>query len=199
MSSENIIKVDISTVRHLGLLRKGFDCAELKEDKVYNADETHFFFNIVNGKTLRTSGDQQICYEGISSGFERITMLDPLSDDQAAIIEPSILTLRTKIGAILFEVSLTTFREFHIKCTKRLDGHCNHNQVAERRTFDKCTAGRRSSNSLRRQLQLSQTQKEDVLNVVDAVRTTLRYFPARTTDLIQPCNLFVIQKLKDAW
>lgn len=32
-----------------------------------------------------------------------------------------------------------------------------------------------------------------------AIRTRMRYLPPNTTDLIQPCTFFVIQKIKSAW
>lgn len=40
---------------------------------------------------------------------------------------------------------------------------------------------------------------EDVLNEAEAIRTTLRCFPANITELNQPRDSFVIQKLKDSW
>ena len=38
----------------------------------------------------------------------------------------------------------------------------------------------------------------DVLDAAERIPTILQYFPANATDLVQPCDSFVIQKLKDA-
>lgn len=46
----------------------------------------------------------------------------------------------------------------------------------------------------------SRHNSTDTLRVVmDAVRTTLHYFPPKCAHLIQPCDSFVTQNIKSAW
>lgn len=58
MNPEKIIELKESTVCHLCRLKRGFDSGDLQKYHVSNADETHFGFNMGNGKTIGMSGDQ---------------------------------------------------------------------------------------------------------------------------------------------
>lgn len=44
--------IEKSVAFHLGTLKRAFDPGLLNEDRVENADETHFIFNMDNGKKL---------------------------------------------------------------------------------------------------------------------------------------------------
>ena len=56
MSPENQLYIEKAVAFHLGELKKGFESGELDEDLVENADETHFLFNIDNGRTVGMRG-----------------------------------------------------------------------------------------------------------------------------------------------
>lgn len=60
---------------HLGCLKRGFESRELEEGMVENADETHFVFNMDNGRTLGLKGDEHVKYADVVSGDEGITMM----------------------------------------------------------------------------------------------------------------------------
>lgn len=40
---------------------------------------------------------------------------------------------------------------------------------------------------------------EDIVNAADNIRTNIQNFPPNTTELVQPCDALVIQKIKTAW
>lgn len=40
---------------------------------------------------------------------------------------------------------------------------------------------------------------KDILGSAEAIRTNLHLFPPNTTELVQPCDAIVIQKIKAAW
>ena len=43
------------------------------------------------------------------------------------------------------------------------------------------------------------TTTTDLIQAMERINTELRYFPPNATHLIQPCDSFVIQKIKRAW
>lgn len=40
---------------------------------------------------------------------------------------------------------------------------------------------------------------EDILNAAEVIRSNMNYLFPNSTDLLQPCEYFIIQKMKDAW
>ena len=60
MSPDKQLFIDKTVAFHLGELKRGFDSGSLNEDMIENADETHFIFNIDNGRTIGFRGDEEI-------------------------------------------------------------------------------------------------------------------------------------------
>lgn len=56
------MKIKKEVAKHLGKLKKGFDCGDLEENNLSNADYTHFKFNMDIGGTLATFGDREVKY-----------------------------------------------------------------------------------------------------------------------------------------
>lgn len=56
-------------------MERGFESGTLPEDDKGNSDETHFVFNMGNGKTLALIGDKDVKYTYVFSCGERITMM----------------------------------------------------------------------------------------------------------------------------
>ena len=75
VSREKQEYIEKSIVYHMGYLKRAFRSAELQEEFVENADETHFVFNIDNGRTIGLRGDDHFKYADIVSGDEWITMM----------------------------------------------------------------------------------------------------------------------------
>lgn len=66
---------------HLGSLKRGFESGYLNEDRVENADETHFVFSMDNGRTIGLRGDEDVKYADAMSGDECITMMVRVTGD----------------------------------------------------------------------------------------------------------------------
>lgn len=52
ISPSNQEWIENSVSFHMGVLKRGFECGELNEECVENADVTHFLFNMDNGRTI---------------------------------------------------------------------------------------------------------------------------------------------------
>lgn len=51
-----LLQIEKSVAYHLGKLKRGFESGLLNEDRIENADETHFVFKMDNGKTSGSKG-----------------------------------------------------------------------------------------------------------------------------------------------
>jgi hypothetical protein len=60
---------------HLGKLKRDLESGALIEDNVENGDETHFYINLDNGRTLGFIGDEHVKYADVVSGGIGMTML----------------------------------------------------------------------------------------------------------------------------
>lgn len=81
---------------HLGVLKRGFEAGILKEDTIENADETHFIFNMDNGRTLGFKGEQEVKYADVVSGGDPITLMVRLTGGKNARIETPFLIFKNK-------------------------------------------------------------------------------------------------------
>ena len=82
---------------HLGELKRGFESGELDEDLVENADETHFVFNMDNGRTVGMRGDEHVKYADVASGDEGITMMVRITGGRNARVEAPMLVSKFKL------------------------------------------------------------------------------------------------------
>eukprot|EP00171_Calliarthron_tuberculosum_P003520 IDg3520t1 len=55
---------------------------QIDENDLGNADETHFLFNVDNGRTLGFAGQSEVKYADVVSGGEGMTMLVRLSGEE---------------------------------------------------------------------------------------------------------------------
>lgn len=75
VNAEKQEQIEKSIAINLGTMKRAFDSGELCEDMVENADETHFVFNMDNGKCVGFRGDQTVTYADIMAGDEGITVM----------------------------------------------------------------------------------------------------------------------------
>ncbi len=60
----------------MGRAKKGeFESGQLNENQIENADETHFVFNMDNGRTVGFRSQEHVRYADVPSGNEGITMM----------------------------------------------------------------------------------------------------------------------------
>eukprot|EP00171_Calliarthron_tuberculosum_P021226 IDg21226t1 len=79
-----------------GILKRAFNLNLLNEILIENADETHFVFNMDNGKTLGFCGAMEVKYGDVMSGGDPITTTIRLTGGLAAMIQPPMLIFRNK-------------------------------------------------------------------------------------------------------
>lgn len=96
MSPEKTNKRKKDVARYLGRHKKSFESGKLDEQCTSNADETHFAFNMDDGRTLRFTIDKDVRYADVTSGTEVMTMLVRMSGGIYVRIEPSFMLIKNK-------------------------------------------------------------------------------------------------------
>lgn len=81
---------------YLRSLKRAFESGEFQEDFVENADETHFVFNIYNGRTDGLKGDEHVKYADVVSQEERMTMMVRGIGGRHASVQPLRLVFKNE-------------------------------------------------------------------------------------------------------
>ena len=79
---------------HLGMLKRGFESGQFQEDLIENADETHFIFNMDNGRTIGFRGEECVQYADVVAGDEDMTMMVRLTGGRDARFETPMLVFK---------------------------------------------------------------------------------------------------------
>lgn len=199
LSPEKTVLLEKEIAAHLGRLKKGFQCGDLREEDISNADETHFVINMDNGKTLGVCGDQEVRYADVTSAGEGMTLVVRLSGGPAARIEPPLIIFMNKnrsypIRGVMDNIPGVAYRTGP---KGWMDSINMIEWLREPRVI------RPLPNNRLRIMYIdncsSHNMDEHVLDAAENIRTTLCYFPPNSTAYTQPCDSFVIQKIKDAW
>lgn len=153
-----------------------------------------------NGKTIGMPGE--VRYADVVSNSGGIAMLVRLSSAQAEKLERTFLIFTYKdqndqirlVPDNVPGVSCRTGQQGWIDSTNMLQ--C----LNEKRAIKEFPDRKRQKKMLTLFIDNCSFHiiREYVLNLTKSIRPTLLYFPANTTELNQPCDYFVIQKLKDA-
>lgn len=198
-SPANLQYIERAVAHHLGELKRGFEGGRLNENYVENADETHFVFNMDDGRTLGFRGDNSVKYADVVSGGEAITMMVRLTGGVNARIETPMLIFKNvkrsyPIQGVPDNVPGVCYRTGP---KAWMDGKVFKAWLSEPRAIkplpfeqmrilfiDNCSG----------HVIDSETREE-----LRRIRTKIRKLPPNATHLIQPADSFVIQKIKDAW
>jgi hypothetical protein len=163
---------------------------------VENGDETHLKVNVDNGRCLAAIGDADDKYADVVSGGMGATLFVRLSGGYTCVIMPGFVNFQTaggypisevedKAPGVLYRVDPKRWMDRKVMAEYFREKRANFLlEEAKRRVLyvDNCgghNQTKRSEEALRR------------------IRTTVRYLPPNSTHLIQPCDSFIIQKLKD--
>lgn len=198
-SPEKQTFIEKSVAHHLGELKRGFESGALKEEMIENADETHFIFNMDNGRTIGFRGDEEIKYADLVSGDEGITMMVRLTGGRDARIQPPMLIFKNDncsypIRGVIDNVPGVCYRS-----GKKgwMDKRVFKEWLSEPRAISKPLNGRRRT--LFVDNCSGHNENDDTALLLSRINTNLKKFPANATDLVQPADSFVISKIKDAW
>lgn len=199
MSPQKELEIEIDVSRHLGKLKRMLSSGEVDENNIGNADETHFVVNMDNGRTLGFAGSSDVKYADVVSGGEGMTMLVRLSGGRDARIEPPFMVFMNKgrnypIRGTPDDVDGVAYRTGP---KGWMDTLVMPQWLSEERVIKALPNGRRrvlfvDNCSGHNSTAAMQTACQNI-------RTEIHYFPPNATHLIQPCDSFVIQKIKRAW
>lgn len=199
LSPEKELQIERDVARHLGQMSRLLSSGEVDENDLGNADETHFIINLDNGRTLGFAGEDDVKYVDVVSGGEGMTMVVRLSGGRDAKIEPPFMVFMNKdrnypIRGTPDDVPGTAYRTGP---KGWMDTKVMPQWLGERRVIRELSGGRR------RVLFVDNCSGHngtfDLKEAAENIRTDIRYFPPNATHLIQPCDSFIIQKIKRAW
>lgn len=198
-SAEKKELIEREVAFHLGGLKRGFDDKSLDEECIFNADETHFCINLDDGHTLAMKGDKEVKYSDVVSGDMGMTMMVTLGGGSKP---------RFEIPMMIFQNDRCSHPIQGVPDT--VPGVCYRSGPKgwmDTRVFEEWLDERRILAPL-------PGEKERVLFVdnasghkltstaIAALRrscTRLQFLPKNATDLCQPADSFIIQKIKTVW
>ena len=183
----------------LGCIARAIQSGSIDDNDIENADETHFMINFDNGYTLGFRGDETVKYADVTSGGEGMTMMMRISGGTKSYIENPFMLFKNKdcsypVRGIPDDVPGVCYRTGP---KGWIDSRVMVEWVCERRALSPLPNGRKrilfvdncSGHNMNAELR----------SALEKSNTELRYFPANATDLMQPADSFVIQKIKAAW
>lgn len=183
----------------LGNTAREFMAGTLLEENVENADETHFLINVDDKKTLGFRGDDEVKYADVTSGGEGMTMLVRISGGALSMVEAPFMIFKNldrsyPIRGLPDDVPGVSYRSGP---KGWIDNTVMQQWAQEPRALEKLPQGRRRvlfmDNCSGHKL------TDALLEKLEKVNTEIRFFPPNATDLLQPADSFVIQKIKMAW
>ncbi|KAL3700031.1 hypothetical protein R1sor_018053 [Riccia sorocarpa] len=191
--------MEVLVAFHLGEVSREFTSGQLDEDMAENVDETHFVINMDNGRTLGFQRDQEVRYADVVSGGQGMTMIVRLSGGRNAQIETPMLIFQNKdrsypIRGVPDNIPGACYRTgpkgwndskvFPLWCKEKraiardLEGHTRILYM------DNCSCHNNTP-------ELGAALRE--------INSVVRKLPPNSTYLSQPCDSFVIEKIKQEW
>lgn len=199
MSPRKEEEIELTVAAHLGTMSGLFEGHRLDEDDIENADETHFVINVDNGRTLGFCGTSEVKYADVVSGGEGFTMIVRLSGGRDSKVEAPFIVFKNKdrhypIRGVPDNVDGVAYRTGpkgwidrtvmpQWRSERRIISRLPHDRLRVL-YVDNCSG---------------HTNTMELEKACDVINTKIKYFPPNATHLVQPCDSFVIQKIKRAW
>ncbi|KAL3678568.1 hypothetical protein R1sor_021524 [Riccia sorocarpa] len=192
-------QIERSVAVHLGMLAGQFQSGQLDENLIENIDETHFVINMDNGKTLGFRGDNHVKYADVVSGGQGMIMVVKVTGGVHARIGTPFMIFANQdcnypIGNVPDNVPGVAYRT-----TKKafITSACLAEYYRERRCNRPDSQGRKITQWLDNAPEHTRTAAID--QALAEINYDVRSLPENVTHLIQPCDSFIISKIKDAW
>lgn len=191
--------IERSVAYHLGVLQRGFNDGTFLEETIENADETHFVVNFDNGKTLGFIGDNHVKYADVVSGGEPMTMMVRISGGVHATIHPPMIIFKNDkcsypikgvpdtVPGVCYRTSKKGWMDSVKWMEWLLEARAIHRMHGDQRRslfVDNCP---------------SHGLSDEVNEALKTINTVLYKLPPNATDLVQPADSFIIQKIKEVW
>lgn len=200
VSAERQQHIDKEIAFHLGVVLRDFKSGVLDEDVVENVDETHFVINMDNGKTLGFRGDENVKYADVVSGGIGMTMVVRITGGPLARIEvPMIIFqndncsypirgLEDAVPGVAYRTARKGFMTSVVwkQWLSEPIVQSTRNQGNRTRVIWCDNYGGHKDDSA-------------VQDCLTRLNASVRKLPPCSTDKVQPCDSFVISKVKDAW
>ena len=199
MSPRKEEKIELTVAAHLGRMSGLFESHIIDENNIENADETHFVINVDNSRTLGFCGTSEVMYADVVSGGEGFTMIVRLSGGRDSKVEAPFLVFKNKdrhypIRGVPDNVDGVAYRTGP---KGWIDTTVMPQWLSEQRVI------RPLPHDRLRVLYVDNcsghTNTMELQKACDGIKTQIKYFPPNATHLVQPCDSFVIQKIKRAW
>ncbi|KAL0222107.1 hypothetical protein RCL1_001961 [Eukaryota sp. TZLM3-RCL] len=100
-SAEKKVFIERQVAYHLGQMKDQFQQETIEEGMICNFDETHFVFNMDNGKTLGFTGDTEVRYADVVAGGEGLTMIVKITGGANAKVDVPMLVFMNKNSSYL--------------------------------------------------------------------------------------------------
>ena len=197
LSSEKEGLLEKTVAYHIGELQRGFESGLLYEDNIENADETHFVFNMDNGKTLGFVGDKHVKYADVVSGGDPITMMVRLSGGRYAQIYPPMIIYKSQMRSNPIRGEPDNVPGVCYRSSPKgwMDGRVWHDWLCEPRAISALPSERQ------RVLYVnncsSQSEGPRAAQCLREINTTMQKLPPNSTYLTQPADSFILQKTKE--
>ncbi|KAL3678328.1 hypothetical protein R1sor_021284 [Riccia sorocarpa] len=188
--------MEMSVAYHMGKLSREFHSGQLDEDMLENVDETHFIINMDNGYTLGFQGDQEVKYADLVSGGQGMTMIVRLTGGRNARIETPMIIFQNKdrrypIRGVPDDILGVCYRTWPKGWNDTLifPQWCKENRVITRDRAD-CTRIIYMDNCS------CHNETPELTAALQNINAIIRKLPPNSTHLCQPCDSFVIEKIK---
>lgn len=199
LSPDQQISIEQDVALHLGKMKRMLQSGEVDENDLENADETHFVVNMDNGRTLGFAGESDVKYADVVSAGEGMTMLVRVSGGRDGIIHPPFIVFTNKSRSYPIRGTPDDVPGVAYRTGPKgwIDTTVMPQWLSERRVIRPLPNGRRRILYLDNCSGHNDTPQ--LQQASSSINTEIRQFPPNCTHLIQPCDSFVIQKIKSAW
>jgi hypothetical protein len=202
--AERMEHIEKEIAYHLGVVAREFQSGALDEDMVENSEETHFVIILIwTTGTLGFCGDNDVKYADVVSGGTDMTMLVRLTGSTGAIICAPFMIFQNASGSypirgvpdnvpgVSYRTSEKGFK------TQNVWLEWLNEPRAQRRNAQACNMPGKwviFADNYR-----GHNDSAKVQDHLDRVRASIRKLVACATNKAQPCDSFVISKIKDEW
>lgn len=198
-SDKKIELIEREVAHHLGSMMREFQSGELDECVVFNADETHFVVDLNDGRTLAMKGDTDVKFADVVSGDVGMTMMVMLGGGSRSHLEVPFMIFQNERSSYPIQGVPDNIPGVCYRSGPKgwMDSRVFTEWLSEKRVMKPLQDGRQRvlyvDNASGHKLT---AEAKDALN---ASNTVLRFLPKNATDLCQPADSFIIQKIKTVW
>ncbi|KAL3691779.1 hypothetical protein R1sor_005430 [Riccia sorocarpa] len=192
--------VQVSEFRlNSGKVHRGFQSGILDENLQENVDETHFVINMDNGRTLGFRGDRNIKYADVVSGGVSMTMVVKVTGGRSAKICSPLMIFQNDNCSYPIRGVPDNIPGVSYRTTRKsfMTNACLLEYYNEKRASWADPSGGTKIQWLDNVS--SHNMMPETEEALKNIRTEVPYLPTNSTHLTQPCDTFVISKIKDAW